>query len=1234
MKSTRPIGIFSLLQIVLLVLITGKAQSQEAAHDHGSISAAIEFVENKGQWADPFEFRANLGGVNIYLKKNAIRMLFLHPGDMKQVLDNQHGVPKDITGGGKPPIIHIDKKKNQTRAISSPVPGDDSPGGGGNGGGYVPGQVRGHAYEVSFLQANPNPVITASKPSRENISYFRGKDRSRWKSGISAYTSVLYENLYPNTDMQVYSESGQMKYDFIVRPGGNPDAIRMEYSGAQSMSLKKGNLHIQTSVGEIVELMPFAYQFIDNQRKKVNVQYQLKGNTLSFKVSGRYDNAYPLVIDPVVVFATLTGSRADNWGYTATYDDAGNFYGGGIARAPGFPTTTGAIQSAFRGGDCDMAIVKFNATGSRLLYSTYIGGAADDQPHSLFVDGAGNLVISGRTNSSDFPSDKTIGPGGGDSHDIVVAKINANATDIIGCLRIGGTGLDGANMRTEKTGPIYQLLRNYGDDARSEVVLDGAGNIYVAGCTQSADFPTTAGAFQRTFGGAQDGVVIKINPNCSDIIWSTYLGGNQADAAYVLALNGGNSIYVAGGTASSNFPMRGSGVYNAYRGGQCDGFIAQLSADGSNVLNSTFLGSDNGRADQVYGIQLDRLGDVYVMGTTEGNWPIRQPAGTPTFYNDNSRQFIAKLRPNLSAFIYSTTFGTASSAPSISPVAFLVDRCQNVYVSGWGGELNHQFHANASTRGLPITPDARQSRTDGSDFYFFVMKRDALGILYGTYFGGSGLLEHVDGGTSRFDRNGVIYQGICASCQLRPPRVRFPTTAGSYYTGMTDVCNFGALKIAFNLDGVRAGFTTQERRRNYCTPANITFLDTTNVTAVEWIWNFGDGSPEVRGTSPTVTHDYPNVGDYNVRLVKYDPASCNVYDTAFMPIRVRNDEATVSFTEQRQPPCTALEYEFTNRSTWPAGKPFTDTSFVWDFGDNSPLVRAGMANQTHRYASEGLYTVRLRLVDTNYCNAPDEYAIQLRVAANVVAAFASPDSACAPFTVQFDNISAGGTEFEWDFGDGSPISRDIYPTHTFTQPNRYLVTLRAYDPNTCNLRDTVQRWITIMPGPTAAYTYLPTKAVENTPTTFTNQSVDAVRYRWDFGDGNISYEPNPTHQYLRSGIYEVCLTAYTEYGCEDTVCQEVQAIVNPLYDVPTAFSPNGDGINDKWEIKGFGIVRYDMKVFNRWGQLMFQSNDQRLGWDGRFNGTVQPMDAYAFVLNVEFTDGNKITKTGNVTLLR
>ncbi|MCK7559710.1 SBBP repeat-containing protein [Chitinophaga sedimenti] len=699
------------------------------------------------------------------------------------------------------PLRQSSQRKNTTTARQA---------GTGSTGPLTMSQVRGHAYEVTFLNANPNPQLVPDKQTGGVSNYFIGNDPKMWASGVLSYQSITYKDLYPNVDLHVYSDGGQMKYDLIVHPGADPSKIALQYTGAEKMSIKE-QLVIQTSVGEAMELMPFAYQYVDNQRVTVKVSYQLKGNNVTYKISGRYDNAYPLVIDPNVVFSTLTGSKADNWGYTATYDPAGNFYAGGIVFGAGYPVTTGALQNAMGGGDYDIAITKFNPVGTGVIYSTYLGGSGEEQPHSLVVDSQGNLVISGRTNSSNYPAPTLIGSGGG--YDMVITKLNATGSALIGSIKIGGSGNDGVNMRPSKSGGAYSLLRNYGDDARSEVIVDAADNIYVAGSTQSSAFPVTAGVFQGTYGGGlQDAVVLKINPACNALLWGSFLGGSKEDAAYVLALNIDNSIYVSGATASNNFPMAGSGVYNTYRGGICDGYIAHITNDGTTLLHSTFIGSDNSQADEVYGVQTDVGGNVYVMGTTEGTWPVKQPTGTTTFYNDNSKQFIMKLQADLATVVYSTTFGKQASYPSISPTAFLVDRCQNVYVSGWGGELNSLAkYPNSGTYGLPVTPDARKSTTDGSDFYFFVMERDCVGQLYGTFFGGNQLLEHVDGGTSRFDRNGVIYQSICSSCG-NGNRPRFPTTAGAYASGLPPNCNLAALKIAFNLDGVKAGFKTQERK--------------------------------------------------------------------------------------------------------------------------------------------------------------------------------------------------------------------------------------------------------------------------------------------------------------------------------------------------------------------------------------------------------------------------------------
>jgi gliding motility-associated-like protein len=1232
LNFTFPIGCLAFL-FSLFAGVSANAQVQvQEFYDN----KPLQFTENKGQWSGDFLYKTDMGGGAAFLKRTGFTFLLQDKKQRDELAERMHG-----HAHGGTDTTWVPASLANSRATTSAI----AVSGGGSGGENTPMPVplvRGHAYEVTFLNAG-NPEIYAEKASDSYANYLIGNDASKWQSGIKSYQLVNYKSLYPGIDMQVYSEASVLKYDLIVQPGADPSQIQLQYTGVDKLEIKKEQLIITTSVGTVTEQMPFAYQYIDNQRVSVKVSYALNGTKLRFKVSGKYDSHYPLIIDPSYIFSTVSGSQADNWGFTATYDGAGNFYGGGIVFNVGYPVTPGAVQNTYADGGFDIGISKFSSNGRNLIYATYLGGGGKEQPHSLFVDPAGNLVISGRTTSGNFP-----GPNGGQptvvgtrgGWDIAVTKLNATGSGIIGTIIVASPGDDGVNIREDRTLGASVLLRNYGDDARSEVVIDDAGNIYVASCTRSDRFPTTPGAFQTNFGGAQDGVLLKIDQNCSNLLWSSFIGGSKEDAAYVLALDGTNSLYVAGGTASNNFPIRGSVLYSSYRGGICDGFVAHVSADGTNLLQSTYMGATTVAADQVYGIQLDSRGFVYIMGTTEGTWPIQQPPGTTTFYNNNSKQFIAKLQPNLSAFVYSTTFGKGASTPSISPVAFLVDRCENVYVSGWGGGIDIDLHyPNSNTNGLPLK-NPLQRTTDSQDFYFFVLQRDATDILFGSYFGGNGTYEHVDGGTSRFDRNGVIYQGICAWCPspnngsgFRP---RYPTTPGAYATSAPPNCNLGALKIAFNLDGVKAGIKTLERRTNYCVPAVITFIDTTGTAAQTWTWNFGDGSAPVVGTNDTIQHTYNNPGNYRVTLVKCDPASCNGCDTAVLDLRIRTDRAVFDMTAVRQPPCESLSYLF-NLSAPTPPRPFTNTSFLLNFGDNTPPVTVGPGDFpfAHRYQVEGVYNATLTLVDTNYCNAPEIDTVLLRVAANVRASFTAPDSACVPATIEFVNTTSGGETFAWDFGDGSATSNDVNPVHTYNNPGTYTVSLHVEDNNTCNRTDDTSMVITVFPPPTADFIYSPTTPTENTPTTFTNQSSpDATSFLWEFGDGDGSTEINPVYQYNTTGVFDVYLISTNRAGCSDTAHKQVSAIVIPLFDIPSAFSPNKDGVNDVFLVRGFGIARFNMKIYNRWGQMVFETNDASLGWDGTFKGSVQPMDAYAFVINVEFSDGTSASKNGSVTLLR
>ena len=1181
-----------------------------------NLLAQVEFIENKGQWDHKVKYMSSAGSGSFFLTDKGFTVAQYSGEDLENVKVRMHeGVPAN--------------SKRQSW--------NDS--------------VRTDSYSVQFLNSQ-RPVILPDKVVPSVNNYFIGNDPARWASNCKIYLGVTYKNIYPNVDLRYYADAaGNLKYDFIVNPGAKISDIAMKYTGTQKISVKNRELNISTSLGVNKELKPYTYQVIDNQKKELDCQYIIKGDVVRFKVKN-YSPDQPLIIDPTLIFFSYSGSQADNWGFTATYGKDGSFYGGGIAFGQNFsPGATGYDQSF--NGESDIAIIKLSPDGRNRIYATYIGGSGSDQPHSLIEDPQGNLVIAGRSNSNNYPvkpASGKVGTGGG--YDIVVTKLNSTGSGIIGSMRIGGSGDDGVNIADDHSNYLQSLKRNYGDDARSEVLLDGSNNIYLASCTSSAGFPTTPGAFQTKIGGKQDAVVLKINPDCNTLLFSTFLGGSDDDAAYVLTFGSTGSIYVAGGTASTNFfknipttnviKATNAGLGSGGNGADpCDGFVIELNNTGTAAIRGTYIGTD--KADQIYGIETDKFGFIYVMGTSEGNMKVINAA----YSNPGGKQFISKLKPDLSGFVYSTVFGSPNSqVPNISPTAFLVDRCQNIYVSGWGGKSNNGF-SSGNTKGLPVTPDAIKPQTDasGSDFYFFVLQKDAASQLYGTFFGQEDppgrtspitFGDHVDGGTSRFDKNGVIYQAICANCFKS---VAFPGTPGAWSKqnqslGQNGECNLGMLKIEMDFAGVRSGLHTSingvSNDTSGCVPLQVDFSDTLKKGKL-YYWYFGDGTGDTT-TIPATSHVYQNIGRYPVMLVTIDSTTCNISDTSYKTIRAGNNKANLDFLSQKLEPCTNLSYNFTNTSQ-PTRGLFQPGIFTWDFGDNTPLVTQFQNPFNHTYAGPGTYKVTLSINDSTYCNSPEDTMKTVRLSPEVKASFATPAAGCVPYNAVFENNSLGGISFLWGFGDGS-TSTDENPTHLYTKVGSYTVTLTAYDSSSCNKIDDSSFTITVSPIPIAAFTYNPLVPKENTFTNFVNQSIGATHYTWNFGDGDTSTIENPKHIFNTTGTYTVCLNAANDFGCSDDTCIDVSSLVRPLVDVPTAFTPGKFGANSIIRVVGFGIKEMSWSIYNRWGQKVYESNSLKSGWDGTFKGKLQPMDVYSYTLSVTFSSGQKVTKTGDITLLR
>ncbi len=1188
-------NLFSPLLIIMLVLST----VSDAFADKHSFPV-IEYIENQGQWVGDFKYKALTERGDFYVKNNGFRVV--------------------LADGNNKPQIHAYRHGAQ----------------------FTEPKLTYYTYDMNFVNSNPNTSFTHSKKQSHYYNYYLGNDAKSWKSGIYPSLNVDMLNVYNGIDVHMYSDQGNIKYDYVIHAGANYNDIKVQYDGTQGISVKDGKLFIKTSLGEVTEMKPYTYQFINGEKKEIGCNYKIKDeNIVSFEVGKGYNPTLDLYIDPTLIFCTFTGSTADNWGFTATYDTLGMFYAGGVTSGIGYPVTLGVYQPTYGGGgaggngfQCDASFSKFSSNGTTLLFATYLGGSNNDQPQSMIVDGNGNLGIAGRTYSVNFPTsagcyDNTANGGA----DMFVAVLNSTGTALVGSTYIGGAAEDGVNFNVGFA--VYGGVKhNYGDDARTEIIVDNTGRWYVAGCTQSSNFPTV-NPTQNTNAGGQDAVVFEMSNNCSNLIWSTYMGGNANDAAYVLSLdkNTQNFLYVGGGTESANFPSTPGTYLSTYQGGTVDGYLLRFDANSKALLAGTFIGTN--QYDQVYGVQTDDSNHVYATGQTMGAFPV-SPAGV--YSNPGSSQFVIKLNSALAGPpIFSTVYGSGTTVfTNISPTAFLVDKCENIYVSGWGGPT---AGSPGNTNNMPLsnTPGFLpiQNTTDGSDFYFIVFSKNAQNLLYATYFGQNGIApnglggEHVDGGTSRFDPNGVVYQAICANCG---GGIVFPTQPAGVYSinNPSPNCNLAALKIAFDLlnpDAVAAAAGPLYG----CVPFQVTFQNN-STSATSFSWDFGDGSPLDFSAVPP-PHTYNAAGIYTVTLIASNPNGCTVNaDTTQLVVTVIDDSMFPGFTFIKIDSCGPFSIQITNTSSYNNGIPSGTATYTWDFGDGTTYT--GQFPPVHNYPAPATYTITLTMTDPDACNNPATAQVVVDFSTSIVkSAFIMPDSVCLPALIGFIDQSTNATTWNWIFGDGN-TSNIQNPTNNYLSIGTYTIFLVSGNPNTCNLFDTSSKVLTVLSTPVADFTWSPNPPEPNTPNVFTNLSTGATKYLWDFGDGTTGTNKDEIHIYDKDGTYTVCLTATNEYGCRDTVCKSVRGIVVPLVDVPSGFSPNGDGINDIVYVKGYGIAKMTFRIFNRWGEKVFESTEKSKGWDGRYKGVMQEMEAYAYTLAVEFFDGTKANKKGNITLLK
>ena len=1238
-----------------------------AASEHIHVGDRIGFSENRGQWDYRVRFAAQMRGAAAFMEGDGIMLV----------------VQESLNNAGKDNIAGRFHHQHGHRY---------------------------HAYRMRFTGCNPACRPDGINPSDDYENYYFGKDPSHWVSHVRRYERVEYPNLYDNITLAVYGAEHALKYDLVVNPGGNPSEICIQYEGAESLRISNGRLIVKTSVNEVVEHRPYAYQLINGDTVVIEARYRLKGSQVNFVV-GDYDSSQPLIIDPTLHFSTYTGSGADNWGTTAAYDSYKNTYTAGLVFNIGYPVSTGAYSDNYS-GNADIGIFKFDTTGSQRIFATYLGGSNADMPHSMYVNSFDELLIFGTTGSADFPTSPdafdTSFNGGTElaylcfynseyyrnifypnGSDIFVSHFSSDGSNLLASTYVGGSGNDGLNYRARyNDNPVTimqgndSLYHNYGDGARGEIITDNLNNVYIGSTTFSYNFPTTDGAWQCISGGQQEGVLLKLDHNLRNLLWSTYVGGFGDDAIYSIDCDETYNVVACGGTNSTGLPFPGSALQPTYGGGSADGLVVKLSADGDSLLGATYYGSP--AYDQCYFVRCGKHNDIFLYGQTqaEGSTMVHNA----TYNTPGAGMLLARLSDDLQSRVWSTVFGTPNATPNLSPTAFAADICDRVYAVGWGRDFvgyNGVQWNTAGTWNMSTTSDAYQNVTDGQDFYIICLDNTASQLEYATFFGelhiesGDGGGDHVDGGTSRIDRLATLYQSVCASCGGHDA---FPTTAGVWSEhNNSSNCNNALFRFNIHDDFPVAEFVTPPAA---CAPYTVHFHNTGR--GEQFAWQFGDGS---QSTSQHPTHTYTSPGEYTVQLIATTASGCKTSDTATAIVKVigsspvsrhidvcDGDRIQIGTT-----PLPGCQYRWRGGTVSDStiANPYVTTTGLYLLEVSSPDAPCVEVDTFH--------VVFRRLIDTVLVTPPT-----CPGGHNGSATALSTSGSSASYVYTWDGITSSsayysgladdGTTHTLHVSDGicesdytytiAPLPRpDISHTHTpqicddctgYIQLEidgdgsfnalwddgatglwrdslcaaTYHVTVS--DSNGCAYRDSATIQLVTLADSVRAWADDTILFVGNQTRLHVTEATGAT-YLWMPGEGLDN--PMSAHP-IATPDGDI---TYTVTRIDTTVCQYTASVTlhcsaidcgESLLFIPNAFTPNDDGYNDRLCFRSENISAFHIAIFSRWGEKVYESDDVSACWDGRFHDNPCLPGVYYYTCHIRCANNQENDLKGDVTLIR
>jgi len=695
MRKKHLLKVLSIL-ITLLVLTFIWTEAQAITHTIAKLH--VPFITNQGQTAEQVKFYAKtIGGTVFVTKKGEVVYSFHKIGEDNVVKglalkeELYGGVVKDIKGEGK---------------------------------------------------------------SITKVSYFVGKDPTKWKSNIPTYELVSLGEVYRNIELRLKAYENNVEKIFSIIPGANPEDIKVRLKGAKGLKINEsGGLDVETELGTVRFTKPVAYQEIDGNRINIEVayntptpnpQYLTPDLAYGFKV-GDYDRTKELVIDPLLA-STYLGGSSEDYANAMAIDSDGNIYVTGATLSTDFPTKSDAFDTTYN-ASFDVLVSKFNGDLTTLLASTFLGGINGESANAIAINSSGKVYVAGKTLSIDFPTtldafDRTL-----NASDAFVSKFDGDLTTLLASTFLGGSGSESA----------------------TSILIRSDGSVYVSGETSSANFPVTSGAYDIVYNGSFDVFVSKLNSNLTGpLLASTFLGGSLNDTAYSMASDTNGNIYVAGATFSGNYPTT-SNAYDTSYNGLSDAFVSKLKGNLTTLIASTYLGG--GSDDKANSIVVTRNGNILVAGETlSTNFPTTSEAYDP-LYNFSRDAFISKLNGDLTTLLASTFLGGSlnESATSIA-----LDLCGNVYVTGYTG-----------SSGFP-TKNADYPVYNGgfTDAFVTTLKGDLTSpLLYSTFLGGTG--------------NDAFNTGTCFDkCFFAD--IAIDSRRNVYVAGETDSSDFPTTSGAFN----------------------------------------------------------------------------------------------------------------------------------------------------------------------------------------------------------------------------------------------------------------------------------------------------------------------------------------------------------------------------------------------------------------------------------------------------